>query len=195
MGMSPASACADVRRRAPSPPQRSAPPSDSHGRRSPAASISPRTKSPSALRARSTGGGGPSSRPCTSRSQSDWPRSPLRLADQHDHVALGLERRSSPSCANRRAGRRRRPPGSAGWRCRRRRRLGLVVEADVAAHDREVERAAGLGHAFDAADDLAHDLGPLRVAEVQVVGDGERAWRRRRRGCARPRRPPACRPR
>src|SRR5690606_30444406 len=47
-------------------------------------------------------------------------------------------------------------------------------EADVAAHDREVERAAGLGHAVDGAHDLAHDLGPLGVAEVQVVGDGDR---------------------
>ena len=53
--------------------------------------------------------------------------------------------------------------------------LGLVVERDVAGDDREVERAAGLGHALDAADELAHDLGPLRVAEIHAVGGGERA--------------------
>src|SRR5438270_13657968 len=52
--------------------------------------------------------------------------------------------------------------------------LGLVVERDVAAHDGEVERAAGFGHAGDAADELAHDLGPLRVAEVEAVGDRQR---------------------
>src|SRR4029079_15687487 len=52
--------------------------------------------------------------------------------------------------------------------------LGLVVEAHVAAHDREVERATGFGHPFDAADELAHDLRPLRVAEVEAVGDRER---------------------
>ena len=52
--------------------------------------------------------------------------------------------------------------------------VGLVVERDVAAHDREVQLAAGLGHALDGADDLAHDLGPLRIAEVEVVGDGDR---------------------
>src|SRR4051794_17993188 len=52
--------------------------------------------------------------------------------------------------------------------------LGLVVEADVAAHDREVEGAAGFGHTLEAADELAHDLGPLRVAEVEAVGDRKR---------------------
>src|SRR5207302_3257997 len=40
--------------------------------------------------------------------------------------------------------------------------LRLIVERDVAAHDREVERAASFGHALEAADELAHDLGPVR---------------------------------
>src|SRR4029434_1711313 len=44
----------------------------------------------------------------------------------------------------------------------------------VAADDREVERAAGVGHAFEAPNELGHDLGPLRVAEVEAVGD--RQW-------------------
>src|SRR5665213_4083965 len=37
--------------------------------------------------------------------------------------------------------------------------IGLVVERDIAAHDREVERPARLAHAVDGPDDLAHDLG------------------------------------
>src|SRR3954453_8635178 len=52
--------------------------------------------------------------------------------------------------------------------------LRFVVERDVARDDREVERATGLGDAFDATDELAHDLGPLWVAEVEAVGDRER---------------------
>ena len=63
--------------------------------------------------------------------------------------------------------------------------LGLVVERDVARHDGEVEHLAGLGHAHDGAGELAHDLGLLRVAEVHVVGDGER--RRADRGDVAPR--------
>jgi len=52
--------------------------------------------------------------------------------------------------------------------------FGLIVERDVARHDGEVERLAGLGHAHDGAGELAHDLGLLRIAEIHVVGDGER---------------------
>ncbi len=52
--------------------------------------------------------------------------------------------------------------------------VGLVVERDVARHDGEVERPAGLADAADAADELAHGLRPLRIAEIEVVGDGER---------------------
>src|SRR4051794_35703460 len=54
------------------------------------------------------------------------------------------------------------------------RRLALIVEAYVPAHDREIQRAAGFGHAFEAADELGHDLGALRVAEVEAVGNGKR---------------------
>ena len=50
----------------------------------------------------------------------------------------------------------------------------LVVEADVAADDREREGAAGLGHAVDALGELPHDLGVLGVPEVQAVHDGGR---------------------
>ena len=54
------------------------------------------------------------------------------------------------------------------------RALGLVVEGDVAGDDREIQRPAGVGHALDAAHELAHDVRPLGVAEVEAVGDGER---------------------
>ncbi len=71
----------------------------------------------------------------------------------------------------------------------------LVVEADVAAGHRRVERAAGVGDAAAGLAELEEDLGLLRVAEVEAVGDAERHARRCRRCSAppRPRRP--CRPR
>ena len=99
----------------------------------------------------------------------------VAVADRDDDVAGALEGdadRFGPvldqaDAADRRGG----EDGLAGAVLR----LGLVVERDVARDDREVERAAGLGHAFDAADELAHDLGPLGVAEIHAVGGGERA--------------------
>ena len=51
--------------------------------------------------------------------------------------------------------------------------VGLVVERDVAGDDGEGERAAGLRQALDGLHELAHDLGPLGIAEVEVVGDGD----------------------
>ncbi len=92
----------------------------------------------------------------------------VRLADQDQDIALGHAAEAGGHIvvgqqADRADGRRRRN-GDA---------VGLVIEADVAAHDREVQLAAGLGHAVGGAHDLAHDLRALRVAEVQVVGDGD----------------------
>src|ERR1019366_5706209 len=49
---------------------------------------------------------------------------------------------------------------------------GFVVQADVAAGDRRVEEAAGVGHAPDRFDELSHDFGALRVAEIEAVGGG-----------------------
>ena len=61
--------------------------------------------------------------------------------------------------------------------------LGLVVERDVARDDREVERAAGFGHAFDAADELAHDFGrwglPKFMQSVAASGRAPTAQRLR----------------
>ena len=52
--------------------------------------------------------------------------------------------------------------------------LGLVVQADVAAGDRHAERAARVADAPHRLAELPHDLGPLGVAEVQVVGGADR---------------------
>src|SRR5687767_2338492 len=78
---------------------------------------------------------------------------PLRPADDENMVAVLLERGGraplpilkQPDPANRR--RRQDSTPAPG-------RLALVVEAYVAAHDREVEGAAGFAHAFEAADEL-----------------------------------------
>ena len=53
--------------------------------------------------------------------------------------------------------------------------FALIVKTDIAADDGRVERDAGFAHPFEAADDLAHDFGTLRIAEVETVGDGKRA--------------------
>ena len=105
--------------------------------------------------ARSTGGGAPSSRPAISRSQSDWPSQPLRGADQHE-VEPRAERDARPPSPHRPARRARRSPAWAG--CAHVPVARLVVEADIAGHDREVERLAGRGHAADRGGELAHDL-------------------------------------
>ena len=129
-----------------------------------------RTKSPLARSAaRSTGGGAPSSRPAISRSQSDWPSQPL-VAPISTTSSHGRQREADrlrrivqhAEAADRRGG-------------QDRAALGLVVEADVAGHDREVERLAGRRHAADRGGELAHDLRLFRVAEIHVVGERQRA--------------------
>ena len=50
----------------------------------------------------------------------------------------------------------------------------LVVERDVAADDRDAERAAGVAEAGDGARELPGDVRLLGVAEVQAVGQAER---------------------
>jgi hypothetical protein len=52
--------------------------------------------------------------------------------------------------------------------------IRVVVERDVAGDDGNAERLAGSGHAFDRLGQLPRDLGLLRVAEVEAVGDRER---------------------
>ena len=51
--------------------------------------------------------------------------------------------------------------------------LGIVVEADVAAGDGDLEGFAGLGQPGDGLLELPHDLGLLGIPEVQAVGDAD----------------------
>src|SRR3984893_1365078 len=51
---------------------------------------------------------------------------------------------------------------------------GVVVEADIAGNNRDLQPAARLGHALHRLLQLPEDLPLLRVAEVETVGDGER---------------------
>ena len=55
-----------------------------------------------------------------------------------------------------------------------------VVERDVAAGDRDLEHLARVGQAADGLDQLPHRVGVLGAAEVEAVGDGQRAGARRR---------------
>ena len=66
-----------------------------------------------------------------------------------------------------------------------------VVEADVAADDRQAERPARLAHAVDDLGELPHHLGVLRVAEVQAVHERHRPRARCTRRCGPPRAPRA----
>src|SRR3546814_8757518 len=43
------------------------------------------------------------------------------------------------------------------------------------SHDREIERAAGIAHAFERVNELAHDFGALRIAEIEAVGHRQRS--------------------
>ena len=52
--------------------------------------------------------------------------------------------------------------------------MGLVVERDIARDDREGEGLAGGADTLDRLDELAHQFRLFGVAEVQIVGGGER---------------------
>ena len=93
----------------------------------------------------------------------------LRLADQQDHLARRLERDRCGflEIVDHADGSDRRGRQDAAA-------VGLVVERDVAGHDREVEILAGLADAAHAADELAHDFGPFGIAEIEIVGDRQR---------------------
>src|SRR5207248_8015463 len=52
---------------------------------------------------------------------------------------------------------------------------GLVVEADVAADDWKLEGSAGIRQAPDTLLQLSKDRGPIGIAEVEAIGDGQRA--------------------
>ena len=119
--------------------------------------------------ARSTAGGCPPRWPCTTLAQAEPPNSG-RVSPSSSTVSPsarqppGIRRRTS-SCTPRT------PMTGVGLIGDV---AGLVVEADVAAGDRQAELAAAVGQAADGLGELPHDLGLLRGAEVQAVGDGER---------------------
>ena len=52
--------------------------------------------------------------------------------------------------------------------------VGVVVEGDVPGHDRHAERLARERHPLDRLGELPADLGLLRIAEVEAVGEAER---------------------
>ena len=93
----------------------------------------------------------------------------IRSADQNDHLAFGRETDlRHPGPVHDQA-------DTADGRCwQNALSIRLVVKRDVAGHDREVERAAGFADTFYRVDELAHDLGPFGVAEVEIVGRGKR---------------------
>src|SRR5581483_4836800 len=52
-------------------------------------------------------------------------------------------------------------------------RTGLVVEADIAAGDRNAKRRTAVGDTADRLGELPHHTGVFRRSEVQAVGDGD----------------------
>ena len=120
---------------------------------------------------RSADGSGPATGSPRSLDSSD--------AARRRRVGLGRDQRHGVAFA-----REPEPPGAARVRQltdqpddRRRvdRALGaLVVERDVAAHDRHAERAAGVAEAGDGARELPRDVRLLGVAEVQAVRQAQR---------------------
>ena len=96
-------------------------------------------------------------------------------ADQLDLVALGQpDRVARPPAARHLAHVRHEPDAPDDGRRRNRPPVGLVVERHVARDDRNPERLRRLGDPLDRLGQLPADLGLLRVAEVEAVGQRER---------------------
>src|SRR5215467_12665021 len=97
------------------------------------------------------------------------PQPAAGLANEEDRIALALERSrhglgefiEQSDAADRWC----RQNGAA---------IGFVIERDIPRHDWKVERATGLADAAHTADELTHDLRPLRIAEVEIVGERQR---------------------
>ena len=94
---------------------------------------------------------------------------PARRSEQHHHRPRLAERAADH------------PPGvlyyahHAEHRGRQDRpAVRLVVEADVAAGDRDLQRPARIADPRHRAGELPHDLRPLRISEVQAVGGADR---------------------
>ncbi len=120
-------------------------------------------------RARSSAGGRPVDRPPRHLGELRSAQLRERLSQQVDGEASTRERGGDPQPVIVQQ------PEHADHGGRPDRRLTrLVVEADVAAGHRGLQGEAGIAHTPDRFSELPHHLGPLRVAEVHAVGDGER---------------------
>ena len=135
----------------------------------PLATPSTSTRCSAASRSRSSSGGTPRTSPCTTFRYSLPPSSP------RSHRAARRRRRRAERPARPRVAASSISPttpstgvGRIAFAVR------LVVEADVAAGDRDVERAARRANTLDRARELPHDLRPLGIAEVQAVGRADR---------------------
>src|SRR5262245_23324341 len=96
-----------------------------------------------------------------------------RRADDEERVAFAPRLRDAPDV-------RYEPDRPDDGRGMDRAPVRLVVERDVAGHDRHAERAARRAHALDRLRQLPGDLGLLRVAEVEAVREADRLAARAR---------------
>ena len=107
-------------------------------------------------------------------------REARRVLPDEAHEARRPRRASSETVSPRRQPRRDlrdvadEPDAADDRRRRDRAAVGLVVERDVAGDDRDAELLGGLGDALDRLRELPADLGLLRVAEVEAVGEPDR---------------------
>ena len=94
---------------------------------------------------------------------------PLRRADEKNDLPFGLEAERNRSG---KIGNDSNPADRRGGQDSL--AIGLVIERDITGDNGVGEGATGLGHATNAADKLPHNLRPFRIAEIQIVGDGQR---------------------
>ena len=135
----------------------------------PAAAPSTSRRCKAASRARSSAGGTPRITPCTTLRYSLPPSSSRLSPSRIDHVAGGAKR-----SANHQVRVFDQPDDTQHRRRQHASTIRLVVETDVAASDRNLQRAARRSHAFDGPRKLPHDLGPLWIGEVEAVGRANR---------------------
>ena len=139
---------------------------------------------------RSSGASRPASRPCRVHRYSEPPRLTASGPSERDALADALEplRRQQPGILEQ-------PHHADDGRGQDGRRRGLIVEGNVAADHRELERAARLGDALDGLARTARGSPGARGAEVQAVASRRAARHPRTTRCGPPRTPPCAAPR
>ena len=172
------SGCRRASSRAPRPPamQHSArpPPGRRRRRRAPSRARPARTASRSAASARACSSRSTAAAPAASRPRSFSSSEPASAGANGPTSAIASPSARAKPIRGTRAGSGSLPtmPDDRG---RVDRALGaLVVERDVAAHDRHAQRQAGVAQALDRALELPGDVRLLGVAEVEAVGQAER---------------------